>query len=362
MAKLNNYQMYGCDFAPYEGYFSYEKEILASLMFYFIESNPEDSVEKYLSAAEYHAMHGKKMPGNFRVYMQAPFQPFLNMRKDAVDTFKPYKSSSQVIRDFLQPLKGLQNIIKGLCIAVSCPYVLLCNIVGYLCAVLLIAILMLPCLFFFEDAWDKYCKRMNNMNNSFLANFVQRVSWMMEGLVSLIRGMTQIAAAPFTWLIKMPLRAIVTYIKGAPAIEKNRLIIRLAEHGHEILDEPATPFAVNEINLMTKAIHVKFRSALKKGQHTDIAPDVEYANYYAAVREDDYPELYISLDAEEKARARAYLEQFAVSPSKRKFLLFSMGKKNISHSEKADLLPEVVNHIGRIYGDLLAADNPVMRA
>src|SRR5579872_3176287 len=44
----------------------------------------------------------------------AGFQPIADMQKDAVNTFKPYKSSRHVWRDLAQPVYGVINIIGGI--------------------------------------------------------------------------------------------------------------------------------------------------------------------------------------------------------------------------------------------------------
>ena len=57
------------------------------------------------------------------------FNPILAMKKDVVDTFKPYKSGFYLLRDVLQPVRGVANVFKGLFYAGISPVIFIFNTV-----------------------------------------------------------------------------------------------------------------------------------------------------------------------------------------------------------------------------------------
>jgi len=139
-------------------------------------------------------------------------QPIADIGKDFVDTFKPYKARYHAQRDFLQPIRGVGNIAKGVAN-------LIVGVIG------IIGVPLLFPLISFENDRDKL---RNNLSLTF--------SWYLDGISSIVRGVTQVITTPLTWFIKMPLRGLITAIKGrTPLIEENQGIQLLVKKGDALL-------------------------------------------------------------------------------------------------------------------------------
>jgi|GEM_PF-3851340 len=65
-------------------------------------------------------------------YLLGGFNPLINMRKDFIDTFKPYKSGSYfILRDLIQPFRGIGNMFRGVFNVITSPILLLINTLRY---------------------------------------------------------------------------------------------------------------------------------------------------------------------------------------------------------------------------------------
>ncbi|MBA2653938.1 MAG: hypothetical protein H0U71_02585 [Gammaproteobacteria bacterium] len=132
-------------------------------------------------------------------YILGGFNPLLAMRKDFVDTFKPYKSRFYIARDFLQPFRGIGNILKGVFNILVSPVLFLANTFRY--------------------AYRAIAERsLNLFANNMAMNFARTGGGILDGITSLIRGVGQLVTTPLTWLIRMPLRGIITGVKGMPTV------------------------------------------------------------------------------------------------------------------------------------------------
>jgi hypothetical protein len=248
-------------------------------------------------------------------------QPLADMLKDFVDTFKPYKIYSHTKRDAIQPFSGALNIAKGVGTLVITPLVFLINIIRYL--YLSISELLCPTLHrktHLQKYREKCClvgpkeKSTSDhikeaaymfLHNIFL-NFVRTVSWLLEGALNIIRGITQIIAAPLVWLIKIPVRSAITAINGFQAIENNTGIIKLINEAIRVIkkspivdhiepnkrldnrllqydyynkasdkDKLASTYVIH----IMKELHRKFTKSYNRGQKTNIIADEEAKTY-----------------------------------------------------------------------------------
>jgi hypothetical protein len=183
------------------------------------------------------------------------FQPLIDIGKDVTDTYKPYKSSYHIKRDFLQPLRGVKNIVKGVINIIGAPIYFVLQL--------------------FESLSSDY-----DRHRFGLIRFRSALtfSWVLEGVASIVRGITQIVATPLTWLVKMPFRGLVTAIYSAPKIEESASIQRVATTGNAVLQNRATAFLVEYIRY---ELHRKFLKAHRRGQKTDIDPVQELASFTA---------------------------------------------------------------------------------
>jgi len=135
------------------------------------------------------------------------FQPLVDMGRDFVKTFKPYKSDNHVLEDLAQPFRGVGNFLKGITTLVLVPLVFL--------------IRLFPALY-----------RGKNIKNS-----VEALSWLVSGVSNVVRGLTQIVATPLL-LLKVALRLVLTEKKGRPKLEDSKGIKRLVNRLFELSDVP----------------------------------------------------------------------------------------------------------------------------
>jgi len=180
-------------------------------------------------------------------------EPVLGMTKDFVDTFKPYKSWNYVGRDLIQPLSGIGNIAKGLANTVGSILLFLANTIRYA---------------LISGDYNHFKK------NMFL-NFARTTSWLLDGVSNLVRGITQIIATPLTWLIKIPLRGLITTIKGVRKLEEDPSIQRLVAEGEEAIREPD----IAQIDCIRHELHRKFEKAMDKGRSTNITSYIEQSKF-----------------------------------------------------------------------------------
>jgi hypothetical protein len=255
------------------------------------------------------------------------FQPVADIAKDFIDTFKPYKSRFHIKRDFLQPWWGTVNIVKGVVTIVAAPFFVL--FVGY-------QILS--------------ASKFKGMRLRVLVNnLVNPISWIIEGVLNIVRGFTQLITTPVTWLVKMPFRGILTAIMGTPTIEQNlgmrnlvkigKLNLEQAVESHEqkeeagkALTQPMLPkaqfyreFFLNRTGeAMSEAqladcvryeIHRKYLKSLLRGQPTFINDDRERRLFEAQnyQRYSEYPAGPIRTD-----RATAGLQYLGLFSTDRK--------------------------------------------
>tara|TARA_R110002126_G_scaffold273866_1_gene418653 strand:- start:195669 stop:196586 length:918 start_codon:yes stop_codon:yes gene_type:complete len=241
--------------------------------------------------SKYFPSYRKPWEPNFP-FNQIPggLEPVLGMIKDFVDTFKPYKSWHYVGRDIIQPLKGIGNIAKGLA-----------NIIGSI-------------LLFFSNT-IRYALISGNYyhfkKNMFL-NFNRTTSWLLDGISSLVRGITQVIATPLTWLIKIPLRGLITAIEGVRTLEEDPSIQRLVTEGKEAIQDSK----IAQIDCIRHELHRKFIKAMDNGRSTSISSHIEQSKfqnqYFKYGTRYEYP-----LRADRKEAALQYLGIFSANVTER---------------------------------------------
>lgn len=165
----------------------------------------------------------------------------LGFMKDINDTFKPYKSIDQLVRDLLlQPYYGLVNTVKGVWFFIYGVFdFLYCFLIKF------------PANLFSRA-------RRYNGESVIKSTFKLPVLRLGAGVLFFIRGVTQIASWPLT-ILRAPLRGIITAFKGVPKIEDNPGIRRLVAK-YDTLVSP------DEKILLAHVLIMKFLIASKKGQ------------------------------------------------------------------------------------------------
>jgi hypothetical protein len=149
------------------------------------------------------------------------FQPIMDMAKDFIDTFKPYKSSSYLVRDLTQPLRGIGNTLVG---------------IGYF------FVAFIP----------------------FLGlQFDTRISWAIYGITNVLRGLSQIVTSPLAWLLKIPLRMAITYFnKEILPFEQRKSVQTLLDTALSVDDTKCANICFE--------LHQKYVNVLAKGDITNL--------------------------------------------------------------------------------------------
>lgn len=189
-------------------------------------------------------------------YFLGGLNPLLAMKKDVVDTFKPYKSNYYILRDLIQPVRGVGNIVKGLFNTVVAPLIFLANVPRY--AVIGIS----------QRSFGLFAENMA-MNNA------RAGGGLLDGLTSIIRGVTQIVTTPLTLCIRMPLRGIITAVRGKPTVCQN-VEKRIEKLETLIRKEYKTVDDTIAIDRGIQSLKVKVTKAEKRGQK--VGADVNIIN------------------------------------------------------------------------------------
>ena len=165
-------------------------------------------------------------------------QPVLEAVKDARDTVKPYKTNRQVSRDAVQFFNGIYHAATGLMMLLIVPIMFV---------------------FSFVDAISKPRTLLPSL-------FKALVLTPFEATILLVRGASQIVTAPLT-LLRMPLRALITYFSGVPKIENNAGIKALVADAKKMQDAHMNSNSCALINYMIRKKCVK---AYNNGQTSAI--------------------------------------------------------------------------------------------
>ena len=196
---------------------------------------------KYLPNAKLRDVNQRETPESTLMRMTTSgllYQIWFNvkeMRKDFVDTFKPYKHSHQLYRDKWQSWNGLK--VTGLA---------LLGLVFYPVAVFFtfIAAVFSP----IEDG----------------PNFLRTlVLFPLESITRLVRGVTLLATSPLT-LLRIPLRLLITKFMGIPTIEENPGVRSLVNKAQQ------AEAAGQSTNLIQSALSSKVRKSAANGQISNI--------------------------------------------------------------------------------------------
>lgn len=213
----------------------YEKTILAARLrdiYHKLDSKDTTPEETMKLSAEFDAL-AKKNHVDILIKIH-----FLNIKKDAKDTFKPYKSVGLFFRDLLaMPFYGIGNIFL---------------VPHYVTR----ATISLFALFFiapFKKNKRAYAAEvLSNSGLNFLA-----------AGIALLRGATQIIATPLV-MLRTILRLIITAVKGRPKFEDSESLKTLVKHK---LDEK---YPALDRRAVTKSILHKLEKAKGRGQRTQL--------------------------------------------------------------------------------------------
>lgn len=300
-------------------------------------------LEAHVSTDEYYTSHDTPTPDAVDVYLLTPFQVFMDIGKDIENTFKPYKSSSEIWDDLLQPLLAVKHFQIGLFSLICCSFMFLTGTLPYLALSILAYPLMWIIEWIAKEVFDfhiGYCQFAEKALFPFLlAATGINLSWIASSITSMIQAIIHIIAIPLTWFVKIPIRGIITAITGMPKIENNPDMKRLGSKGHAALDEldaleKAELLDLNKekeifgtVKIIIKVMNAETIRATYKRQDPLIEP-IYKSNLYSNLKFNDivnnnghdYKNNFIS-------HAREYFKLSSVTSGLKNFLLFSYGQK-----------------------------------
>ncbi len=250
---------------------------------------------------------------------------FAKMGKALSEAFKPYQSSGKIKRDLLQPVNGVINIAKGLVILV---FSLLAAALWT--AILPFALLLSLCLL-------PIC--LLAMTAPFFVKAIYPISWFIEGLTTVIRGVAQVGCTPLAYLFELPFRGAMTFSGSLEVAEDKPEIQRLVTEAEGKIKSLVSVSEVkgmswDDVNLAEREaasllfeIQRKYSKSVNEGWHTrhdslDIAAHyTSYSSFFPAFKaaaekpyqwraETKYPP---KIANETQKEALAYLEFYKAS-------------------------------------------------
>lgn len=167
-------------------------------------------------------------------------RPLVKMAKDFTDTFEPYYTPKKHRKDWLQPINGVKNILKGAGSLLG----------GVMLTAIIVALLPLA-----------LCSPKDT-----LIEIIYPLTWIVRGVLDIFRGITQVVFTPFVYLIKIPLRWSITNHKcrthNIKTVEMKPEIKRLASKARDYFNELKS--AKDTLTQEKKAGAVRIESAKKE--------------------------------------------------------------------------------------------------
>ena len=246
-------------------------------------------------------------------FLLGGFQPLADEYKNIIDFSKPYKTQRHALRDFFQPFRGLYNISRGIaCLILTALFL---TIITALLPIMILLIFLLIFLkhfivIFFEQ--KSLRKKVLSLSKSFLITSVMvmalflltgtglaimltlcfcilalekkeaaeklmglwfflvayavSITFILDGSLSIVRGITQIITTPLSWL-KIIIREIITSKVGSPKFEDSARVRKLLADYNRLSDTDENRHAREDIE---KEIIRKLRRAQSIGQKTSL--------------------------------------------------------------------------------------------
>ncbi|MDX2164085.1 MAG: hypothetical protein SFW07_01575 [Gammaproteobacteria bacterium] len=150
------------------------------------------------------------------------FQPVLDITRDVSNIFRAYKGWRHVAWDLAQPVRGLLNGVAGIGQIIYSPIYLL----GQLTLGNLVDAVKAP-----------KGEKLSTVGNNTTVALARATSWIVNGAMKIVRGATQVAFTPLSWL-KMIVRGISTAEnKGVQRLVDDRNIQRLVKEGEALREK-----------------------------------------------------------------------------------------------------------------------------
>lgn len=220
------------------------------------------------------------------------WQPFVAMANDVQYTFEPYKSTRDALNDIAQPLRGIKNILRGVANLIAVPLLWPINFFRYI---------------IIAHSMEDFKSKAGNYT-------LYSATWLIDGVTSIVRGVSQILTTPLTWFIKLPVRVGVTFFKGKPYIRENEEIQRLLHLGklelvNDLKNDSVVSDTIDSINAISHRLHEEYQKAEARGQPSDITADIEQNRFVTATQPRQNKEafaIYLCLFSEDIATVNEY--------------------------------------------------------
>lgn len=168
-------------------------------------------------------------------------QPIFDMTQDVIKTFQPYRSKTHYKQDLLQLVRGCINMASGLVqVAIG--------------SAILPFGLLISFAFLMSGASNA-----DRVTNTMLG---LPLSWMIKGVLQVVRGAAQVVSAPLTWLFKFPLRVWLTSKFGYRKVTERAGIKKLYEI---VRRKPANGHKTSVQKMVHLKLYEKFLKAEKEG-------------------------------------------------------------------------------------------------
>lgn len=175
--------------------------------------------------------------------------PLAYLKKGVIDTFKPYKTRHQAWKDIFQPFQGIYSLFYGYTAWLLTP----------------IPLVILP--FLMLTKWYKSNEQPSIWKDiSYSGMAKTALTWsllaILTSLIHIVKGTLELFLTPLTWLIRIPLRAIITHFSTPKLVEKNNGMVKLADAGDVLLKLLKSENGVDEKN--KRAIQITAIALLEK--------------------------------------------------------------------------------------------------
>ncbi len=222
-------------------------------------------------------------------------QPIIDIGKDFINTFKPYKTHRHWRYDALQPLYGIGYILLGITFLVSAAAMILFAAVLafvliyvgiYTYPLQLVGLLALPMLidltsYFLQGKTIGFVVGLVEEIKKELVENTIKFIFTLSCIPILIRGSSQLATTPLTWFLKIPLRFLLTQLYEYQKIKEDRGFNRLLDEAEkaELNQVPRS-----DINKIDQALKQKIDKATNQGrevsQSISLLPDSKYRSRF----------------------------------------------------------------------------------
>lgn len=208
------------------------------------------SLGEYLAPRKETEMHVAKQP-NAKTQFVGALQPFADMIQSGKNSFRPYKSRSNRRSDALMPVRGFINLGRGIA-----------------------TILAATGLFFFNFVRAFVS---GSVKQSMKNNFINTGAWLLNGFANVVRGLTQVAASPLSYLVRMPVRSYKSrngFQKFEDSAEVQGLLAKAEEINKQLLDNTVVSSEATRLRAslqqqrksIVQSLHEEYTIAQQNGQ------------------------------------------------------------------------------------------------